>query len=139
LTQFDECGVVVISSDISLWEDICAHRWKEVFWQRRTDVVETLRVFVCGHATYDLLRTPHIGLCGKAIFLHVDDDWLAQPLTQQVAAVDARLAQRFGGDLAFRPRDFQPLPLLGLPGATQSNEASAYYENTRQFRPLRLA
>jgi hypothetical protein len=139
LTQFDECGAIVISSDISLWEDLCAHRWKTLFWQRRAEVSARVRVFVCGHASYDLLRTPHIGLCAKALFLHVDADWLEQPLAQQVADADTRLARRFGGDMAFRPRDFQPLPLLGLPGATPSNESPAYYENTRQFRPLRLA
>ncbi len=139
LTQFDECGLIVISSDITLWQGIRAHRWKEVFSQRRQDVLDRLRVFVFGHATYDMLRTPHIGLCGKALFLHVDSDWLEQPLAAQLADADARLAQRFGGDMAFRPRDFQPLPLLGLPGATPDSELPCYYDDPRQFRPLRLA
>ncbi|HQW21592.1 MAG TPA: DUF3025 domain-containing protein [Rhodocyclaceae bacterium] len=36
------------------------------------------------------------------------------------------------------PRDFQALPLLGIPGAAQENSAPAYYQNTKQFRPLQL-
>ena len=140
LTQFDECGVAVASSDLELWDGICAHRWKEVFWTRREAAQRCLRVFVFGHASFDMLRTPRIGLCGKALFLHVDDDWLARPLAAQCADVDQRMAQRFSGELQAyaKPRDFHPLPLLGIPGATPDNEYPAYYDDTRQFRPLRL-
>jgi len=140
LTQFDECGVAVVSSNLELWEGICAHRWKEVFWTRREATQRSLRVFVIGHASFDMLRTPHLGLCGKALFLHVDDAWLAQDLSAQCANVDLLLSQRFTGDLQAyaKPKDFHPLPLLGIPGATPDNEFPAYYEDTRQFRPLRL-
>ncbi len=139
-TQFDECGVIVASSDLPLWEGIRAHRWKEVFWDARARVQQSMRVFVFGHASYDLLRQPHIGLCGKAIFLHVDSDWLEQPLAEQLADADRRVAQRFSGSLDAwsQPRDFHPLPLLGIPGVTPENESPLYYENTRQFRPLRV-
>ena len=144
LTQFDECGVAVVSTRIDLWDGIRAHCWQEVFWTRRDEVRQCLKVFVFGHASLDLLRTPHIGLCGKALFLHVDEAFLAQPAAAQLAEVDRRMAQRFSGDLnaygAYtRPRDFHPLPLLGIPGVTPDNAFPAYYEDTRQFRPLRRA
>ncbi|MBP9712056.1 MAG: DUF3025 domain-containing protein [Sterolibacterium sp.] len=141
LTQFDECGVLVAGSDLALWEGIRAHRWKDVFWTQREHFCQSLRVFVFGHASYDLLRHPHLGLCGKAAFLHVDAAWLTQTIAQQQADIDVRLAQRFHAD-GFngytRPRDFHPLPLLGIPGATPENESALYYENTRQFRPLQV-
>ncbi|MCX7171962.1 MAG: DUF3025 domain-containing protein, partial [Proteobacteria bacterium] len=90
--------------------------------------------------SYDMLRTPRLGLCGKALFLHVDDAWLATPAAQQLADVDARMAQRFVGDMPayVRPRDFHPLPLMGIPGVTPDNEYPEYYDDQRQFRPLRL-
>ena len=138
LTQFDECGAAVVGSRLDLWEAIRGHRWKEVFWTRRAEVLSSLRLFVFGHASYDMLRTPHLGLCAKALFLHVDQDWLAAPPAVQLADVDARMARRFAGDFSPRARDFQPLPLLGIPGATADNEVSAYYDDSRQFRPLRL-
>lgn len=137
LTQFDECGAAVVCADPSLWEDLRGHRWQRLFWQRRAETIGGLRVFVVGHASYDILRTPHVGLCAKALCLNVDEGWLAQPFALQTADVDARLAQRFAGELPIRPRDFQPLPLLGIPGATPDNEYPAYYDDTRQFRPLR--
>ena len=140
LTQFDECGVAVVSSRLDLWEDIRAHRWKQVFWTRRSEIQHSLRIFVFGHASFDMLRTPRLGLCGKALFLHVEDAWLTQTAAAQLADVDLRMAQRFTGDTAvyIRPRDFQPLPLLGFPGVTPDNEDPAYYDDQRQFRPLRL-
>ena len=138
LTQFDECGVAVASASLELWQGIRSHRWKEVFWSRRAEVLESLRVFVFGHASYDLLRSPYLGLCGKATFFHVEPDWLARPPAEQIDDIDRSMAQRFAGDFCARPRDFQPLPLLGIPGVTADNEFPAYYDDTRQFRPLRL-
>ena len=138
LTQFDECGAVVVCSRLELWQALCQHRWQEVFWTRRAETRQHLRVFVFGHASYDMLRTPHLGLCAKSLLLHVDEDWQEQALAAQLADVDARLAQRFASDFAPRPRDLQPLPLLGVPGATPDNEYAEYYLNERQFRPPRL-
>lgn len=138
LTQFDECGAAAVCSRLDLWEGIRAHRWQEVFWKRRAETVSSLQVFVFGHASYDMLRTPHIGLCAKALLLHVKEDWHSLPPAAQVEDVDTRMAQRFAGDFSPRARDFQPLPLLGIPGATPANAFPDYYEDGRQFRPLRL-
>lgn len=140
LTQFDECGVVVVSPRLDLWQLICEHRWQELFWQRREEVMRELAVFVFGHASLDLLRAPYRGLCGKALFLHVSADFLQQPLADQLAQVDVLLAQRLGGLAAqrLRPRDLQPLPLLGIPGVTADNACASYYDDSRQFRPLRV-
>jgi hypothetical protein len=140
LTQFDECGVVLASPNLELWKGIRAHHWQDVFWTQRAEVERSLKVFVFGHASFDLLRNPHIGLCGKAMFLHVDDEWLTWPAAVQIADVDARVALRLGGAMPVHasPRDFHPLPLLGLPGATPDNRYPDYYRNTRQFRPLQL-
>lgn len=140
LTQFDECGVVLVSSELAVWRDVCAHRWRRVFWDERARFVETTRVFVFGHATYDLLRSPHLGLCGKAVFMHVGPEWFARSPEELQADVDTSLRQRFEGDLVaqLRPRDFRPLPLLGIPGVIPENGHPEYYDDTRQFRPLRL-
>lgn len=140
LTQFDECGVVVVSARLDLWQLIRAHRWQEVFWQRREEVMRELAVFVFGHASLDLLRAPYLGLCGKALFLHVSADFLQQPLAEQLGQVDALLAQRLAGLAArtLRPGDLQALPLLGIPGVTADNACASYYDDKRQFRPLRV-
>lgn len=140
VTQFDECGIVVASASASLVSLLRAHAWKELFWQRRAQVAREMRFFVFGHATWDQLRAPFVGLTAKAVFLEVEASWLAWPLPQQVVDVDVRLAALFSQPDAYaRPRDFQPLPLLGIPGVTAENVDSAYYDDTHQFRPKRLA
>lgn len=136
LTQFDECGVVVAGSAPQLWQALCAHRWREVFVERREELLCSTRFLVFGHASHDTLAAPFIGLCGKALFLEVDTEWLNLPDAEARTILDARLAALFDG-ADFSPRDWQPLPLLGIPGATPDNERPDYYDDTRQFRPAR--
>lgn len=136
LTQFDECGVVVAGTAPDLWRALGEHRWREVFVERRDELLHSTRFIVFGHASHDVLAMPFIGLCGKALFIEVDVTWLGLPALAALAALDARLAARFVSD-DFSPRDWQPLPLLGIPGAAADNEQPDYYDDTRQFRPAR--
>ena len=136
LTQFDECGVVVAGTAPDLWRALGEHRWREVFVERRDELLHSTRFIVFGHASHDALAMPFIGLCGKALFVEVDVTWLGLPALAALAALDARLAARFVTD-DFSPRDWQPLPLLGIPGAAADNEQPDYYDDTRQFRPAR--
>lgn len=136
LTQFDECGVVVAGNSRELWQALCAHRWREVFVERREELLAGTRFFVFGHASQDLLAAPFVGMCGKALFIDVGAAWLDLPAGTALAELDARLAARLAED-DFAPRDWQPLPLLGIPGATPDNHCPAYYDDTRQFRPPR--
>jgi len=138
LTQFDECGLVVACADMSLWQGISAHRWREVFADRRAEVEAKMRFFLFGHASMESLRVPFVGLTAKALCLEVDAIWFEQPLMAQLAAVDTWLAGRIDAtDETFRST-FQPLPLLGIPGVTPDSEDPAYYDDTAQFRPKRL-
>lgn len=136
LTQFDECGVVVAGSCPGLWSALCSHRWRVVFVERREELLRTTRFLVFGHASHDALAAPFVGLCGKALFVEVDDAWLRLAEVDALAALDARLAALFD-TRDFSPRDWQPLPLLGIPGATADNERPDYYDDRRQFRPAR--
>ena len=136
LTQFDECGVIVAGTAPTLWSALRGHRWREVFVERRDELRRTTRFVVFGHASHDALGTPFVGLCGKALFIEVAAEWLDLPPAQSLAHLDAKLEETFAfGDLT--PRDWQPLPLLGIPGATPDNEDGSYYEDERQFRPPR--
>jgi dihydroorotase len=119
-----------------LWQGLCVHRWREVFVERRAELLRSTRFIVFGHASHDALGAPFVGLCGKALFIEVDAAWLALPPTDSIDQLDARLAKVFG-TARFAPRDWQPLPLLGIPGATAENEDVAYYDDERQFRPPR--
>jgi len=138
LTQFDECGIVVVSADPQVPALLAAHAWEEVFWNRREAVQRRTRFLVFGHGTWDQLRAPFPGLCAKAIHRVVDPAWLALPAAAALAETDAWLAARLASTITdFSPRSLAPLPLLGIPGVTPASESAEYYRDTRQFRPQR--
>lgn len=137
LTHFDECGVIVVSSDRSLLALLSSFQWKTLFWERRRDLARALRCFVFGHATYEQLLQPFRGLTAKAVLHEVSADWLHAPLREQLADVDRRLAGEVAAGLHVDPSAFHPLPLLGLPGVTAANENASYYDDAWQFRPGR--
>lgn len=134
MTHFDECGVVVVSSDPSLLALLRGFQWKALFWERRLDLPRALRCFVFGHATYEQLLAPFRGLTAKAILHEVSEEWLCQPLAGQLADIDRRLAAELSAGLRLDPRGFAPLPLMGLPGVTPDNQAPTYYDDRWQFR-----
>lgn len=139
LTQFDECGVIVSGTEPGLWQALCAHRWCEVFVARREELVATTRFVLFGHASHDALRSPFVGLCGKALFIETDAAGLSGIDRGDLRWLDVALASRAASADFFEPpcHRWQPLPLLGIPGLTAANENPAYYDDTRQFRPLR--
>ncbi len=137
LTHFDECGIVVLSSRPELLELLRGFCWKELFSARRAEVMKSMRFVIFGHATYEQLLAPFRGLTAKAVLYEISDDWLQMPEAELTAAVDRLLAADLTSGRYTRPRDFQPLPLLGIPGMTPDSEDPAYYNDTWQFRPGR--
>jgi hypothetical protein len=137
-TQFDESGVVILSADPSLFALLRAHRWVELFWGRRADVIRQMRFLVFGHGVYDALRAPFYGLCGRAALVDADPGLIVAGEDAQIQYADAVLARRFDERTWYpRPKCLLPIPLLGIPGVGAQNEALSYYEDARQFRPLR--
>ena len=128
--------MIVAGSCPELWAALCAHHWREVFVARRDELQRTTRFLVFGHASHDALAAPFVGLCGKALFHDVDRAALDLPEAAALVEIDVRLAALFAVR-NFSPLDWQPLPLLGIPGATRDNENPDYYEDRRQFRPAR--
>lgn len=136
-TLFDESGVIVAYADVSMAEALRAHRWREVFVERRAELDCKLRFIVFGHAVYDRLRAPFFGLCGKALFMPLPEPALRS--SSLLAELDQCIAGRFA-DATFlaSPRDLSPLPLLGIPGVVADNADPRYYDDVRQFRPMNL-
>jgi hypothetical protein len=135
LTLFDEDGIVVLSSDPSLLEMIREFRWRDLFWNRRTDVRENMRFFLFGHALYQKALDPFIGMTGKGILLDVPAPFFGQPLPAQIAETDRRLALHVWdrGKLG-KGRDLAPVPVLGVPGWWRGNDVAEFYDNTNYFR-----
>lgn len=139
LTHFDECGIVVLSSQPELLDLLRNFSWKALFVTHRAEVRQAMSFVVFGHATYESLLKPYRGLTAKAVLYDVDAAWLKQPPEIWQPALDRRLAADLASARYACPQAFQPLPLLGIPGVTPESEDPAYYDDTWQFRPGRMA
>ena len=135
-THLDESGVLVVSSDASVFEALANLEWSELFWQRRAALLRTTRFIAFGHGLLDSLREPHPKLMGKALFVHVSPLPLELGASQLRVFVDEQVAQRLPQFLN-EPARLHPLPVLGIPGWS-AQQCEAFYRNEQYFRVARL-
>ena len=140
LSQFDECGVVIISSSPKLLDMIRDFQWKNLFWEHRQACQQQMRCIVFGHAIYEKAINPYVGLTAKALLLECEASVLDANSSNQLEYIDECLKQHI---LAFNetssPQDLNPFPILGYPDFSPENSDESYYANTSYFRPKRLS
>ena len=135
LTLFDESGLVVAARDAGLATLLREFRWKELFWQRRAEVLAGMRFYAFGHAIYEKLLQPYKGITAKCVIFELSAREFERAPAQQLAALDARLARHFDDPAALAAtEDYAPLPVLGIPGWCAHNEEERYYDDARHFR-----
>ncbi|MDA0276874.1 MAG: DUF3025 domain-containing protein [Proteobacteria bacterium] len=128
LTLFDEGGAVVACANPKLEALVREHRWKELFWARRADVLAGLRIHVLGHALLEMALRPRPGLTCKVIFIGREE--------APDAAAERWLAAHDGKGTT---RDLVSLPVFGYPGWLPGSDEPAFYNDERYFRPFRKA
>ena len=132
LTVFDENGAIVVSSDLGLFDDLRAFRWKGLFRERRDAVRTAMRVYVFGHAVLEKALRPYVGMTAHAILLPVTGEHFAHEPARQLESIDALAAAAVLSMTT--PRALSPLPVLGVPGWWPDNEDPAFYDNAAYFR-----
>ena len=139
LTQYDECGAVVISPDDSLLNLVKEFDWHTLFWKQRALSEQRLKCLVFGHAIYEKTLSPYIGMTGHAVLITVPEDIFSMTDELLVPQVDSFLENAFTGHTAVKtPQDLSPLPLLGFPGWHADNDQESFYHNRKYFRLGRL-
>lgn len=137
-TLFDESGVVVPYADDSLADPLRDFSWKQLFWQRRSEIGRSMDFYLFGHGLYEKVLKPYIGLTGQGLLLKVESDFFDLPLPQRLRKLDGLIARYLEDpDHCRTTHELTPVPLLGIPGWTKENEDERYYEDTRYFRPGR--
>jgi hypothetical protein len=126
-TVFDENGVVLVTRDERVVDDLRARRWHEAFVARRA-LWGDVGVRVFGHALMDKLVAPY-----KAVTAHALVVVLAPTATLE--EIDLALAERLDGRLT--SADFVALPVLGIPGWCDANREASFYADASVFRPAR--
>ncbi|HXU94007.1 MAG TPA: DUF3025 domain-containing protein [Gallionella sp.] len=137
-TLLDESGVVVPYADEALAKLLRDFQWKELFWERRAEVMGGMGFYLFGHGLYEKALDPYIGMTGQGLLLPVEAAFFGWPLERRLAHLDKLLADYLGAPEHCRStRELAPVPLLGVPGWAAENEDGAYYDNTAYFRPGR--
>ncbi|MBN7820081.1 DUF3025 domain-containing protein [Bowmanella yangjiangensis] len=138
ITHFDECGVLMIYSTEEIPNLLKQHEWHAAFVDRRSDWGTRVQALVFGHANYEMLLKPYIGLTGKWLGIQVPKDYFSWDNKQQLAYVDEKLVERLEQQNCLGERGaLWPLPLLGVPGWWPDNEHAAFYANQNYFMPKR--
>lgn len=140
ITHFDECGVVLAVKDSE--KDILAllkqHLWSQAFVENRHKWGNDIEAFVFGHANYEMLLNPFIGLTGKWIAVVVEDDFFSLRSQEKRHLLDIALRNQLSTQQDLYDKgSLHPLPLLGIPHWFNENKQASFYQNTAYFRPLK--
>ena len=145
LTLFDENAAILVVSDARISAALREFDWGNALvaprgdWDApcapRADARAALYPF--GHALLEKLTAPRKAMCAHTWVLEVAADWFALPLRERLADLDARLAVQLAS-IELNPRDFCPLPVLGVPHFSADNADKTFYNDARVFRSGRL-
>jgi hypothetical protein len=138
ITHFDECGVVLAFSNSNLINMLNNHQWMQAFHDQRALWGTQIRPFVFGHANYEMLLSPFLGLTGKWVGVEVEERFFDMPLNQQYSVLDTQLVKSISNGLFSCKGCLKPLPLLGIPEWHKDNSHSSFYDNTDYFRAKRV-
>ncbi|CAH9061707.1 hypothetical protein PSECIP111951_02544 [Pseudoalteromonas holothuriae] len=138
LTLFDECGVLLAMTDEHFATKLKAHQWHDVFVEQRQRWGKDIKPFIFGHANYEMLTQPFIGLTGKVLCVIVDNAFFELSLTAQYQKLDEQLVDMIEHQGVLNDNSaLSPLPLLGVPNWCDKNTDPEFYNNTDYFRPKR--
>lgn len=141
LTHFDECGLVLITDQKSLQDEISEHNWEKTFIERKQQWQANVKPIIFGHALWEMLMQPFIGLTAKATVVY-DPDLLEKVKHYDLCRgehssdVDNHLYEHIKrNDLLKKRRPWLPIPLLGIPNWSHIPQTPNFYADKAYFMP----
>ncbi|MEM0912362.1 MAG: DUF3025 domain-containing protein [Pseudomonadota bacterium] len=135
ITHFDECGLVIFWQGVDPTSLMREHKWKDLFCTHRKYWFDLWQPVVFGHALFEMLLTPYIGITAKTLCIEYSCDEFALSARR----CDELLSEYIQRNDVFKmKKPLLPLPLLGVPGWHFDEQDNAFYENTDYFMPKRL-
>jgi len=132
ITQFDECGAILISTDKEILNLIKQHKWTTLFINHREQLQDNFRCVVFGHAIFEKAISPYIGITCHCLLVE-DQSLLAQAKIDDFSGIDDYLCTKWEKEIVYNPLKFDAFPLLGLPGYWH-NQNIEFYLNKKYFR-----
>lgn len=145
LTLFDENAAILVTSNIEIAQGLREFNWHDslvknrLLWDNptQTNIDAQAVLYLFGHALLEKLTDPRKDICSHTWVIIVDSNWFSLPLTERLLDIDIRLAQIIK-DQVISPRDFSPLPILGVPYYWADNQDETFYNDVRVFRTGRI-
>jgi len=132
ITQFDECGAIIISDNEEMLELIRNHQWQKLFINHRDQFDQHLNCVIFGHAIFEKALNPYIGMTCHCILLH-NNDILSEVKRGNFTQLDDYLSKLWFDVIATNPEKFHALPVLGIPGYWEQQDFE-FYSNNKYFR-----
>jgi len=135
-TLLDESGAVLPYSDPALLHLLLEAHWQALFCEERAAWGQRIGVLPIGHALLEKGLAPYTGIVAKVMPMPVPASFFSQALSEQRLQADQWLSTQIDAEAIATPGVLPPLPVLGIPGWWPQQD-SAFYEDTRHFRPKR--
>jgi hypothetical protein len=136
LTLFDENAVLFACAEPGLDTALRALDWQTLFVAQRAAWGTRIETWAFGHALMEKLVHPYKAITAHAWVVAVPCAYFEAAPTQRLAWLDQRVAAHLAAAL-HGPRDFAPLPVLGIPGWWDDNRHSEFYDDRAVFRTQR--
>lgn len=146
LTLFDENGGIVVSTNNALLANLQQFAWADIFIKARQQWLAQshgIAFFPFGHALLEKLVSPRKNITSHTLLIKVDDGWFDQPIDMQREQLDRSVATIFqqsvsndvdGKSTGISSKNFQPLPVMGIPSYCAENQQANFYHDRSVFR-----
>lgn len=144
LTHFDECGIVLFTTQKKVAGLVKNHQWGDLFVNNTANWHQQTIPLIFGHALWEMLLAPFIGLTAKATVIEVSDDEMTSMQSHLYTAeffakCDEILCEHIKTkQLIATKKPWLPLPLLGIPQWSPFPQTQAFYDNQQYFMPKTL-
>ena len=132
ITQFDECGAILISNNDSLLHMVQEHQWEQLFIESRNEFKDNFRCIVFGHAIFEKAINPYPGMTCHCILVN-NDSLLNQCKANDYSQLDKYIARHWQEKVPFSTKKLHPYPVLGTPGYWD-DQSSIFYSDKNYFR-----
>jgi hypothetical protein len=133
-TIFDENAALLVTRNVSLIEALREHQWTDVLMNRRAAFERDCEVWLFGHALMEKLVSPYKAITAHALVVIADDGFFSLPSQDKCSWIAETVKYQIANGLV--TTDFTPLPVLGVPGWWQPQDA-VFYADSNVFRPKR--
>lgn len=135
LAHFDECGVILVSTEESHFKSLQNFEWQQFF--QAPEITTQVKPVLIGHGILEKCLNPYIGVTAKGVFLKAPQGFFELTLEAQHQYIDNEMAEYIqSDDFPTNPRHLQPFPFLGWPHWYDKQD-DTFYNNTAYFRQPR--